>query len=100
MRSTRYDLDSLASAVLKGAPSDQAVVLAWPLACGSAVAQKTEALGFADAILRIRVPDRGWQMQLQSFSARYVERLTKLAGTAVKRIEYEIARADEPNLSR
>jgi hypothetical protein len=91
MQSARQDLQSLAARVLKGTEPDEAVLLAWPLVCGAVVAERAQAAAFDSGVLRVRVPDRGWQSQLESFSAQYAHKLSRLTGAAVTRICYEIA---------
>jgi len=91
MQSARQDLQSLAARVLKDAPPDEAAVLAWPLVCGPAVAERAKAIAFEDGTLRVIVPDRGWQMPLEAFSAQYADRLSRLAGVVVNRIIYQTA---------
>jgi len=93
MQSARHDLQTLAARVLKDAAPEDAVVLAWPLVCGSAVAERAPALCFENGTLRVSVPDRGWQSQLGAFSRQYVEKLSRISGVIVSRIEYEIASA-------
>jgi hypothetical protein len=93
MQSARQDLQSLAARVLKDAPPHEAAVLAWPLVCGSAVAERSKAIAFEDGTLRVIVPDRGWQMQLEAFSTQYLERLSRLSGVVVSRIVYQTASA-------
>ena len=90
MQSLRRNLGSLAAHVLKDAPREEAVALAWPLACGSAVAARTQAQEFADGTLRVRVPDPGWQTQLEAFSAQYCQKLSELCQVQVERISYEV----------
>jgi len=90
MQSARHDLQHLAATVLKGAPPEEAPVLAWPLACGSAVAARTEATEFQNGTLTVRVPDRGWRSELQSFSAQYIQKLSALCGVSIHRIVYQI----------
>ena len=92
MQSARSDFGKLAARILNTAPADESVVLAWPLACGSAVAKRTEAISFADGTLWIRVPDAGWKDQLEGFSARYCQKLSELSGVKVDRIRYEAIR--------
>ena len=92
MQSARQDLQTLAARMLKDAPPEEAMVLAWPLACGSSVAERTQALSFQDGTLHIRVPDRGWQSQLEDFSPHYKARLSQLTGIHVERIRYEVQR--------
>lgn len=91
MQSARQDLQSLAARLLKDVAPEEAVVLAWPLVCGSAVAERAKAIAFEDGTLRVIVPDRGWQMQLEAFSTQYSDRLSRLAGVVVNRIVYQTA---------
>src|SRR5438270_8601354 len=91
MQSTRQDLQSLARHLLRNAAPEEAVVLVWPLVCGSAVAGRARAVAFENETLRVAVPDKGWQSQLEAFTVQYLERLSNLAGVRVKRISYEIA---------
>ena len=48
---------------------DLAPVLAWPVACGGAVAANTEALSFVDGVLVVAVPDAVWRNQLQLYES-------------------------------
>jgi predicted nucleic acid-binding Zn ribbon protein len=93
MQSARQDVNLLARRILKDAAPDEAVALAWPLACGSAVAQRTQAVAFSDGTLRVSVPDSGWRSQLEAFSPQYAHRLSELSGQTVKRISYEVSRS-------
>jgi hypothetical protein len=92
MQSARNDLNSLAARVLKDAPAEEAVVLAWPLACGSAVAGRTQALSYQNGILHVRVPDRSWQSQLEDFSPHYKAKILQVTGVNVERIRYDLGR--------
>ena|SRR2546423_103874 len=99
MQSARQDLQTLAAKVLKDADPAEAVVLAWPLVCGTAVAARARAVGFENETLRVAVPDKGWQSQLADFAPHYLHRLSRLAGVTVKRIEYEVALHDPQHSS-
>ena len=90
MQAARRDLKSLAARVFKDAPTEEAVLLAWPLVCGSAVAERTRAVDFQDGVLRIEVSDRGWQSQLEAFSSHYRHKISELLNVNVSRISYEI----------
>jgi hypothetical protein len=92
MRSTRFDLDNISAKLLAGLPPDEACILAWPLVCGSGVAERTEAVGFCNGILIVKVSDRSWKSQLESFTAQYSNKLSILLGTPVK-VEYAIGDA-------
>ena len=92
MQSARHDLNSLAARILKDAQTDEAMLLAWPLACGSAVAARTRAVEFQDGTLYVSVQDRSWQAQLEDFSPHYKGKLAQLTGTKVERIRYQVQR--------
>jgi hypothetical protein len=81
-------LDRVIARSLRSAPAGTAPVLAWPLACGSAVAERTRALDFANEILRVEVPDRGWQIELQSLAPRYLAAVNRYVAENVARIEF------------
>jgi hypothetical protein len=69
----------------------QAPVIAWPLVCGSKVAQRTVALGCANGELAVRVPDKIWRNQLECFSAQYVAALNQMSRHKVNRIRFVAA---------
>ena len=71
------------------APGD-APMLAWPLVCGSAVAERTRAVEFAEAVLKVEVPDAGWKRELQALAAPYVAMLNRYAGQRVERVEFVV----------
>jgi predicted nucleic acid-binding Zn ribbon protein len=76
---------------LRRVPKDQAPLLAWPLVCGSAVAERTRATNFADGILQVEVADAGWQRELQGLAPRYLATINQYIGQPVRRIEFVIA---------
>ena len=68
--------------------------MAWPVVCGSAVAERTHALNFVDGVLRVAVPDAGWKSELQGLAPRYLAAINKYTLQAVRRIEFVIFRTD------
>lgn len=83
-------LEKIMLAALRRVPRDQAPMLAWPLVCGSVVAERTRALDFANAVLRVEVPDAGWKREMQGLAPRYLAALNRYAGQKVERIEFVI----------
>jgi len=77
----------VAHSLREAAPSD-AAVLAWPLACGSAVAKRTQALDFQNSVLRVEVADAGWKSELQALAPRYLAVLNRYTREPVRRIEF------------
>ncbi len=83
-------LEKIVAASLRRVAPGEAPSLAWPLVCGSVVAERTRALEFADAVLRVEVPDAGWKREMQSLAPRYLAALNRYAGQKVERIEFVI----------
>jgi hypothetical protein len=74
----------------QAAPAD-APVLAWPLVCGSRVAERTRALSYESGVLRVEVSDAGWKSELQSLAPRYLAMLNRYTTEKVSRIEFVVA---------
>jgi hypothetical protein len=83
-------LDSVIAKALHRAPADESALLAWPMACGSAVAERTRAVSFSGGILRVEVPDKGWRRELEALAARYVAAINRYAAVRVERIEFVV----------
>jgi Dna[CI] antecedent, DciA len=73
---------------LRRAPAGSSPVLAWPLACGARVAERTNALTYADGVLQVRVPDAGWRAELRALAPQYVAVINRYTAEPVKRIEF------------
>jgi hypothetical protein len=74
--------------LLRQQPAAEAVVLAWPLVCGSEVAARTRAVSFAGGELTVEVADSAWRRQLASFDSRYVAGFAELLGPVVGKIRF------------
>jgi hypothetical protein len=85
-------LEKIVASSLQRVPQDEAPLLAWPLVCGSKVAERTRALEFAAKVLRVEVPDAGWKSEMQNLAPRYLAMLNHYAGQKVERIEFVIRR--------
>jgi Dna[CI] antecedent, DciA len=83
-------LEKIVVGSLRRVPPGEAPLLAWPLVCGSVVAERTRALEFAEAVLRVEVPDAGWKREMQGLAPRYLAMLNRYAGQKVERIEFVI----------
>jgi hypothetical protein len=77
---------------LHQAPAYEAPLLAWPLVCGSAVAERTRALEFSKGVLRVEVPDAGWRAELQHLAHRYVAVINRYKVGTVSKIHFVIRR--------
>jgi hypothetical protein len=83
-------LENIIVKALHRVPVDESPLLAWPVACGSAVAERTRALSFSDGILRVEVADAGWRRELANLASRYLALVNKYSAIAVKRIEFVV----------
>jgi predicted nucleic acid-binding Zn ribbon protein len=84
-------LQKIVADALRRTPPGQAPVLAWPLACGTAVAERTKVLEFTQGVLRVEVPDPGWRAELQALSPQYVAVINRYTGESVRRIDFVVA---------
>jgi hypothetical protein len=83
-------LEKVVLGSLRHAPRGEAPLLAWPLVCGSVVAERTRALQFAEAVLRVEVPDASWKREMQGLAPRYLAGLNRYSGQKIERIEFVI----------
>jgi predicted nucleic acid-binding Zn ribbon protein len=91
MQPASAGLDKVVARSVKKAPAAEAPLLAWPLACGSAVAARTRAVEFVDGVLRVEVPDTGWRRELQTLAPRYLATLSRYGADGVTRVEFIVA---------
>lgn len=85
-------LEKVVADALHRAPAAESPLLAWPVACGSAVADRTRAVSFADGILRVEVADAGWQRELAALAPRYLATINRYSAASVRRIEFAVKR--------
>jgi hypothetical protein len=83
-------LETIIANALHRAPASESALLAWPVVCGSTVADRTRALSFSDGILRVEVADAGWRRELVSLAPRYLAAINKYSASSVKRIEFVV----------
>lgn len=80
-------LEKVVSGSLRRAPGPQAALLAWPLVCGSVVAERTRALEIRQGVLRVEVPDAAWRAEMQHLAPKYLAVMSRYAA-GVSRIEF------------
>jgi hypothetical protein len=93
MQQAGSGLEKIVLGSLRRVPPAEAPVLAWPLVCGSAVAERTQAVEFSNSVLRVEVPDAGWMREMRGLAPRYLATLNRYAGQKVERIEFVIRQA-------
>jgi hypothetical protein len=87
-------LEKIVAQSLRLAPRAEAPLMAWPVVCGSAVAERTRALSFDDGVLRVEVAGLGWKAELQALAPRYLATINRYTAVAVRRIEFVVGRTD------
>ena len=93
MEPVRTGLRNIMSELLRTRPTEEAVVMAWPLVCGKDVAAKTQAASFCDGVLIVDVPDTIWRAQLTAFTPRYVSGFNELLGPLVSEVKFKVSRS-------
>ena len=83
-------LQKIVSDALHKTPPGQAPLLAWPIACGTAVAERTRVVDFVEGVLRVEVPDFGWRAELQALAPQYLAVINRYTGTSIKRINFVV----------
>lgn len=86
MESLAGTLEKIVAGSLRHAPDGP--ILAWPLACGSAVAARTRAVSFRAGVLWVEVPDLGWRSELRHLGSRYLFAVNRYSPVNVSRIEF------------
>jgi predicted nucleic acid-binding Zn ribbon protein len=87
-------LEKTVAQSLRQAPPAEAPLRAWPVVCGSAVAERTRALNFEDGVLRVEVAGPRWRAELQSLAPRYLAVINQYTTEAVRKIEFVVALSD------
>jgi hypothetical protein len=83
-------LESIVTKALHLAPPQESPLLAWPVACGSVVAERTRAVAFSAGILHVEVADPGWRRELLSLAPRYLAAVNRYSAVQVRRIEFVV----------
>lgn len=84
------ELEKIVAQSLRQAPPAQAPLMAWPIVCGSAVAERTLALSFIRGVLRVGVADMRWKFELQVLAPRYLAAINRYTVEAVTKIEFVV----------
>jgi len=76
-----------AARIFGGRPEHTLALLraAWPAAVGPDIARRTEVVALDRGVLRIKVPDAGWQRSLLRMRGDILARLRSVAGGAAPR---------------
>jgi predicted nucleic acid-binding Zn ribbon protein len=95
MRHASSTLKKIFADTLRREGGDSAPLLAWPLVCGSKVAEKTSAIAYAEGVLTVEVPEATWRQQLQSFERQYLAALKQISAQPVNAIKFVVRNQTE-----
>lgn len=84
-------LEKIVAQSLRQAAPAEAPLMAWPVVCGAAVAERTRAVSFEDGVLRVEVAGARWKSELQGLAPRYLAVINRYTTAAVRRIEFMLA---------
>ena len=91
MQPLRAELEKIVADALQRNAPQETPVLAWPFACGPAVAQKTRAVNFESGTLTVEAADAGWRTQLTQMTPQFLVRLNQLASIKVERLRFTVS---------
>ena len=97
MEPVRTGLRNIMTELLRARPTEEAVLLAWPLVCGKEVAARTRAISFSEGNLIVEVTDTAWRNQLQSFVSRYLSGYEGLLGQVVLSVQFKVQQSTVSN---
>jgi len=92
LQSVGVEFEKIISKRLRKAPAGSGPLLAWPLACGYKVSERTSAVSYAEGVLQVEVPDPGWRTELQALAPRYLAEINRYVAETVTRIEFVVKR--------
>ena len=93
-------LEKIVAGSLRRSPAGEGPLLAWPLACGHAVAARTRALDFVHGRSAGGSPGLGWRAELQALAPQYLAVINRYVAESVRRIEFVIVDKAEGESAR
>ena len=91
MQQAGSGLQKLVAQALRQAGDEPSALLAWPIACGALIAEKTRAVSLEDGILRVEVADRAWRNELKTLAPRYLATINQYSSGRVLGIAFVVA---------
>ena len=73
---------------LRGIGDVDRLAAAWTVACGCAMADHGQVIGYESGVVRVEVADPVWQRQMISLRSTLEREMARIAGLPVKSIEF------------
>ncbi len=77
---------------LRAMPEQDRLAAAWPVACGRAMAERGEVVGYEDGVVMVEVADAAWMRQMMSMQGQLAGGMGRIAGVKVSRIHFIVKR--------
>ena len=77
---------------LRAMSPDDRLAAAWPVACGKAMAERGEIVGFVEGVIQVEVANIIWLKQMMSMRSVLEHDLARVAGVKVTGIHFELKR--------
>lgn len=90
MESMREMLKKNLARSLETMPVMDRLAAAWPVACGKAMADRGEIMGFENGVVEVQVQDSVWLDQMRSMGSVLESQLAKIAGVKIVGIHFEL----------
>lgn len=68
------------------------LAMAWIVACGPALAERGDVVGYEDGVVRIEVRDRAWLEEMKSMKGHLEAELARVAGVRVSELHFIVKR--------
>ena len=68
------------------------LAVAWPVACGKAMAEHAFVVSYADGIVCLEAVDDAWMREMMNMKAHLAHEISRIAGVQVKEIRIAIKR--------
>ncbi|SNS23614.1 Protein of unknown function [Granulicella rosea] len=75
---------------LRSMPDLDRLAAAWPVACGRAMAERGQVVGFTDGVIQVAVSDVTWLKQMISMHGTLERELARIAGVKSAGIHFEL----------
>jgi hypothetical protein len=62
---------------------------AWPVACGKALAERGQVMGFENGVVRVEVEDGVWLREMINTRRHLAGELARISGVTVSEIHFE-----------
>lgn len=77
---------------LKAMPPEDKLAAAWPVACGRAMADRGNVIGYVDGEVWVEVQDGAWLRQMLSMQGQLAGQMARIAGVKVSKIHFKVKR--------